>query len=61
MLRRGLPVDYSYPIKDPFLFENVYFSSFFFLKRGEALAPRALPPSQALYKVPFYFLCASLL
>ena len=41
-----------------FLFENVYFFSFLFQKKWEALAPRAPPPSQALYKVPFYFLCA---
>ena len=35
MLRRGLPAEYSYPIKDSsFMFENVYFLSCLFFKSG---------------------------
>ena len=48
MLRRGLPVDYSYSIKDSFLFENVYFFSFFFFKKGG----RPWPPEPFLLRRP---------
>ena len=42
----------------PFYLKMCISFLFFFQKKWEALAPRAPPPSQALYKVPFYFLCA---
>ena len=63
MLRRGLPVYYSYSIKDSFLFENVYFPFFFFFffqKGGRPWSPEPFllcrPCSKylSIFSVPVY-------